>query len=60
MASNKEHYGMDNEDLIWVCLHCKRWECVNCLCGMKAKEKKRRQAEAKKKREEAEGHGVDR
>lgn len=51
---------MDNEDLIWVCLHCERRECINCLCGMKAEEKKRRQVEAKKKREEAEGHGMDR
>lgn len=60
MANPKEHYGTDHEDLVWACLHCDKPKCSNCLCGLKASEKKRRQAEAKKKREEAEWHGMDR
>lgn len=64
MGRNKkdeEHpvYGMDNRDLVWRCLHCKRPECNNCMGSFYADVRACIREEAKKAREEYEKeHGI--
>lgn len=47
-------YGMDNRDLIWRCLHCRRPRCNNCVGSSYAEVRARIREEAKKAREEYE------
>lgn len=53
---DEEHpvYGMDNRDLIWRCLHCRRPRCNNCMSYTYAEVQERIRKEAKKAREEYE------
>lgn len=53
---DEEHpvYGMDNRDLIWRCLHCRRPRCNNCVGSSYAEVRTRIREEAKKAREEYE------
>lgn len=47
-------YGMDNRDLIWRCLHCRRPKCNNCMSSTYAEVREMIRKEAKKAREEYE------
>nr|DAE22603.1 MAG TPA: hypothetical protein [Siphoviridae sp. ct5co22] len=58
---NEDHpvYGMDNKDLIWRCLHCKRAECNNCVGSTCADVRAWIREEARQAREEYEKeHGI--
>ena len=58
---DEEHpvYGMDNKDLIWRCLHCRRPRCNNCVGSSYAEVRARIREEANKAREEYEKeHGT--
>lgn len=58
---DEEHpvYGMDNRDLIWRCLHCRRARCNNCMSSTYADVQEMIRKEAKKAREEYEKeHGI--
>lgn len=47
-------YGMDNKDLIWMCLHCRRPKCNDCMSSTYAEVQEMIRKEAKKAREEYE------
>lgn len=47
-------YGMDNRDMIWMCLHCRRPKCNYCMSSTYAEVQERIRKEAKKSREEYE------
>lgn len=47
-------YGMDNRDMIWMCLHCRRPKCNYCMSSTYADVQEMIRKEAKKAREEYE------
>ena len=47
-------YGMDNRDMIWMCLHCRRPKCNYCMSSTYAEVQEMIRKEAKKAREEYE------
>lgn len=52
-------YGMDNRDMIWMCLHCRRPKCNYCMSSTYAEVQEMIRKEAKKAREEYEKeHGT--
>lgn len=52
-------YGMDNRDMIWMCLHCRRPKCNYCMSSTYAEVQEMIRKEAKKAREEYEKeHGI--